>query len=150
MGENGPSSTLHAATVLSCNCCVDFGHPLTKKAILHSRDRPGVTAPLRTNIVPVTAVWNALPSVTLALRSPRYSLRLHGSVRATLELLQRRAFAGKLRQTPKNGVAKLNLRIEHGIVKLVEEAGSNFQTGLGKKIKRHRPNRWTKCRGHAC
>ena len=30
----------------------------------HSRDGPGVTGPLRTNIVPLTAVWNLPPSVT--------------------------------------------------------------------------------------
>ena len=49
---------LRAATVLSRNCCADFGRPLTKKVLLHSRDRPGVTAPWRTSIVPLMAVWN--------------------------------------------------------------------------------------------
>ena len=35
---------------------------LTKKAMSFSRDGPGVTAPLRTNIVPLTAVWNPPPT----------------------------------------------------------------------------------------
>ena len=50
--------TLRAATVLSRNCCADVGRPLTKKVMTRSRDGPGVTAPLWTNIVPLTAVWN--------------------------------------------------------------------------------------------
>ena len=54
---------LRAATVLSRNCCADFGRLLAKKVMSHSRDGPGVTAPLRTNIVPLTAVWNSPPSV---------------------------------------------------------------------------------------
>ena len=33
--------TLRAATVLSCNCCEDFGRPLTEKVMSHSRDGPG-------------------------------------------------------------------------------------------------------------
>ena len=48
--------TLHAATVLSRDCRADFGRPLTKKVMSHSGDGPGVTAPLRTNIIPLTAV----------------------------------------------------------------------------------------------
>ena len=62
--------TLRAATVLSRDCRADFGRRLTKKVMSHSRDSPGVTAPSRTNIVPLTGVWNP-PSVTLPLRSPR-------------------------------------------------------------------------------
>ena len=46
--------TLRAATVLSRDCRTDFGRPLTKKVMSHSRDGPGVTAPSRTNIVPLT------------------------------------------------------------------------------------------------
>ena len=56
--------TLRAATVLSRDCRADFGRPSTKKAMSHSRDGPGVTAPSRTNIVPLTGVWNPPPSVT--------------------------------------------------------------------------------------
>ena len=56
--------TLRAATVLSRDCRADFGRPLTKKVMSHSRDGPGVTAPSRTNIVPLTRVWNTPPSVT--------------------------------------------------------------------------------------
>ena len=48
--------TLHAATVLSRDCRVDFGRSLTKKVMSHSRDGPGVTAPLRTNILPLAGV----------------------------------------------------------------------------------------------
>ena len=55
---------LRAATVLSRNCCADFGRPLAKKVMSHSRDGPGVTEPSRTNIIPLTAVWSPLPSVT--------------------------------------------------------------------------------------
>ena len=55
--------TLHAATVLSRDCRADFGRPLTKKVMSHSRDGPGVTAPSRTNIVALTGVWNPPPSV---------------------------------------------------------------------------------------
>ena len=58
-------------TVLSHNCCTDLGRPLTKKVMSHSRDGQGVTAPLRTNIVPFTAVWNLPPSVTPLLKSHR-------------------------------------------------------------------------------
>ena len=56
--------TLHAATVLSRDCRADFGRPLTKNVMSHLRDGPGVTAPSRTNIVPLTRVWNPPPSVT--------------------------------------------------------------------------------------
>ena len=49
---------LRAATVLSRGCRADFGRPLTKNVMSHSRDRPGVTAPLQTNIVPLTGMWN--------------------------------------------------------------------------------------------
>ena len=54
---------LHAATVLSHKCCTNFGRPLTK-VMSHLRDGLGVTAPLLTNIVPLTAVLNPPPSVT--------------------------------------------------------------------------------------
>ena len=64
--------TLRAATVLSHNCRADFGRRLTKKVMSHLRDGPGVTAPLRTNIVPLTEVWNPALSVTPPpLKSPR-------------------------------------------------------------------------------
>ena len=57
--------TLRAATVLSRDCRVDFGRPLTSKKVMsHSCDGPGVRAPLLTNIVPRTWVWNPPPSVT--------------------------------------------------------------------------------------
>ena len=36
---------------LSRDCHAEFGRPLTKKVMSHSLDGPGVTAPLRTNIV---------------------------------------------------------------------------------------------------
>ena len=52
---------LPAATVLSRNCCADFGRSLTKKVVLYLRDGPGVTAPLQTNIAPLTAVSNPPP-----------------------------------------------------------------------------------------
>ena len=52
---------LRAATVLSRDCCADFGRPLTKKVMSHSRDGPGVTAPLPSNIVPLTTVWKESP-----------------------------------------------------------------------------------------
>ena len=61
---------LRAATVMSRSRCADFGRPLTKKVMSHSRDGPGVTAPLRTNIVPLTAVWNRPPSVTPLEKAP--------------------------------------------------------------------------------
>ena len=57
--------TLRAATVLSRDCRADFGRPLTKKVVSHSRDGPGVRAPLRTNIVPLTRVWNTPPPLPL-------------------------------------------------------------------------------------
>ena len=63
--------TLRVATVLSRDCRADFGRPLTKNVMSHSRDGPGVTAPLRTNIVPLTGVWNPPPSVT-----PPFKLRV--------------------------------------------------------------------------
>ena len=56
--------TLRTAIVLSRDCRADFGRPLTKKVMSHSRDGPAVTAPLWTNIVPLTGVWNPPPSVT--------------------------------------------------------------------------------------
>ena len=56
--------TLRAATVLSCDCRADFGRRLTKKVMSHSRDGPGVTVPSRTNIVPLTEVWNPPASIT--------------------------------------------------------------------------------------
>ena len=61
--------TLRAATVLSRDCRADFGRRLTKKVMSHSRDCPGVTAPSRTNIVPLTGVGNTPPSVTPPLKS---------------------------------------------------------------------------------
>ena len=63
--------TLRAATVLSRDCRADFGRPLRKKVMSHSRDGPGVTAPLRTNIVTLTGVWKTPRSVTPPLKSPR-------------------------------------------------------------------------------
>ena len=56
----GMTVPVRTATVLSRNCRADFGHRLTKKVMSHSRDSPGVTAPLRTDIVPlrVPGVWN--------------------------------------------------------------------------------------------
>ena len=35
--------TLRAATVLSRNCCADFGCPFTKEVMPHSHEGPGVT-----------------------------------------------------------------------------------------------------------
>ena len=55
--------TLRAATVLSHNCGADFGRPLRKKVMLHSRDGPGVTAPLGTNCTSHRGVESP-PSVT--------------------------------------------------------------------------------------
>ena len=66
--------TLCAATVLSRDCCAGCGRPLTKKVMSHSPDGPGVTVPLRTNIVPLTGAWNPPPSVTPPLKSPRNSV----------------------------------------------------------------------------
>ena len=63
--------TLRTATVLSRDCRADFGRPLTKKVMSHSRDGPGVTAPSRTNIVPLTGVWNPPPFRYPPLKSPR-------------------------------------------------------------------------------
>ena len=78
--------TLRAATVLSRDCRADFGRPSTKKVMSHSRDGPGVTAPSRTNIVPLTGVWNPPPpSVTplywmsfknLALKTENFSKKI--------------------------------------------------------------------------
>ena len=42
-------------------CTLDFGRPPTKKVMSHSRHGPVVTAPLQTNIVPLTAMWNPPP-----------------------------------------------------------------------------------------
>ena len=60
--------TLRAATVRSRACRADFGRPLTKNVMSHSRDGPGVTAPLRTNLYLSPArVWNPplpLPPLT--------------------------------------------------------------------------------------
>ena len=77
-GDDGTVTlcTLRAATVLSRGCRADFGRPLTKKVMSHLRDGPGVMAPLRTNIVPLTRVWNTPPSVTPPLRSPRFQRSL--------------------------------------------------------------------------
>ena len=50
--------TLRPATVLSRDCRADFGRPLTQNVMSHSRDGPGVTAPLRTETVPLTGMWN--------------------------------------------------------------------------------------------
>ena len=61
--------TLRATTVLSRDCRADFGRPSTKEVMSHSRDGPCVTAPLRTNIVPLTGVWN--PPLPFPLKSPR-------------------------------------------------------------------------------
>ena len=77
--------TLRDATVLSCDCRADFGRPLSKKVMSHSRDGPGVTAPLRTNIVPLTGVWNPPPSVTPPSKSPRYGLSGRGGIRVSQE-----------------------------------------------------------------
>ena len=73
---------LRAATVLSRDCRADFGRPLTKKVMSHSRDGPGITAPSRTNIVPLTGVSNPPPpSVTPPpLKSPRQVWVRFGSV----------------------------------------------------------------------
>ena len=62
--------TLRAAAVMSHDCRADFGRPLTKVVTSHSRDGPGVTAPLRTNIVPLTGVWNP-PLPSPPLKNPR-------------------------------------------------------------------------------
>ena len=69
--------TLRAATVLSRDCRADFGRPLPKKVMSHSRDGPGVTAPLRTNIVPLTRVWVEYPPLPLTplKKSPRMALK---------------------------------------------------------------------------
>ena len=64
------------ATVLSHDCCADFGRPLAKQVMSHSRDGPGVTAPSRTNIVPLTAVWNPPPLPIPPFKTPR-SARTH-------------------------------------------------------------------------
>ena len=47
-----------------------FGRPLTKKVMSHSPDGPGVPAPLRTNIVPLTGVWNPPPLPLAPLKKP--------------------------------------------------------------------------------
>ena len=65
------------ASPLCCHAIVAqiFGRPLTKKVMSHSPDGPGVTAPLRTNIIPLTAVWNPPPppSVTPPQKIPEFS-----------------------------------------------------------------------------
>ena len=63
--------TLRAATVLSRDCRADFGRSLTKQVMSHSRDGRGVTAPLRTNIVPLTGVWNPPPLPLPPLKGPQ-------------------------------------------------------------------------------
>ena len=63
--------TLRAATVLSRNCCAEFGRPLTKKVMSHSRDGPGVTAPLPRNTVPETLEFSRL-------KVPNSRFALHG------------------------------------------------------------------------
>ena len=66
--ENGMVTlcTLRTATVLSRNCCADFGCPLTMKIMSRSRDGPGVTTPLPKKSVPLTGVWNPpVPHKTL-------------------------------------------------------------------------------------
>ena len=50
---------------------------LTNHAMSRSRDGPGVTGPFRTNIVPLTGVWNPPPSLTPPLKK---SLTLVGGV----------------------------------------------------------------------
>ena len=67
----GTLCTLCDATGLSRDYRADFGRLLTKKVMSHSHDGPGVTAPLQTNIVPLTGVWNP-PSVPPPLKSPRF------------------------------------------------------------------------------
>ena len=67
--------TLRAATVLPRNCCAEFGRPLAKKVMSHSRDGPGVTAPLLRNIVPLTRVWNP-PFRYPPLKRPRGHARM--------------------------------------------------------------------------
>ena len=52
------------------DCLADFGRPLTKVVMSHSRDGPGVMAPSRTNVVPLTGVWNPPPSVTPPQKVP--------------------------------------------------------------------------------
>ena len=73
--DDGPVTlcTLRAATVPSRDCRADCGRPLTKKVLSHSRDGPGATAPLRTHIVPLTAVGDPPPPLPLPppLRSPQ-------------------------------------------------------------------------------
>ena len=55
---------LRTPTVLSCNCCAaGFGLLLTKVVMSHAHDGPGATAPLPKITVPLTGVWNPLPSV---------------------------------------------------------------------------------------
>ena len=45
---------------------------LKKQAMSHSGDGPGVTAPLRTNIVPLTGKWQPpAPPPSPSLKSPR-------------------------------------------------------------------------------
>ena len=72
-GSHGTLCALRAATVLSRNCCTEFGRPLTEAVMMHSHDGPGVTAALLTNIVLLTGVWKPRPpSVTPPpLKHPR-------------------------------------------------------------------------------
>ena len=67
---------LRLATVLSRDCCADFGRALTKKVMSHSRDGPGFTAPLRTNIVPLSAVWNPPLPLPPVKKSPKSARRI--------------------------------------------------------------------------
>ena len=61
--------TLRATTVLSRNCCGDFGPPVTKEVMSHSHDSLNVTAPLPTNVVPLTGVWNPSPFHHLSFKN---------------------------------------------------------------------------------
>ena len=67
--------TLRAAIVLSRDCRADFGRPLPKKVMSHSRDGPGVTAPSRKDIVPLTGVWNPPPLPSPPLEKSPTNLR---------------------------------------------------------------------------
>ena len=72
--------TLRAATVLSRDCLPQIWSSFNSKVMSHSRDGPGVTAPLRTNIVPLTGVWNPPPSIPPPLKkSPTFHLSTFSS-----------------------------------------------------------------------
>ena len=88
--------TLRAATVLSRDCRADFGRPLRKKVISHSRDGPGVTAPLRTNVVPLTGVSS--PFRNPPLKSPRPKKVLSNPRNGSIEPLRR------FYQSPKSSI----------------------------------------------